>query len=187
VQPFDPLVFARWRRYKRYSTGIIGDLLVHVTAPLVWTLDAGWPVRVTATGGHYVDKVMENHDQVNITVQFEREHTLEILGSTCNATGLETVVRGHRATLYLGGNNCKLSPEQIYADELEEQNVKFESVPDQDLLRMNWLKCIRTREAPLSPVELGTKVMVVVDLATRSLWEGGALGFSPASMSAFRV
>ncbi|MGH7446647.1 MAG: Gfo/Idh/MocA family protein, partial [Longimicrobiales bacterium] len=54
-QPWDPAVYARWRRYRRYSTGIIGDLLVHRMAPLMQTLDAGWPVRVVAAGGHLVD------------------------------------------------------------------------------------------------------------------------------------
>jgi hypothetical protein len=144
-------------------------------------------VRVTATGGHYVDKAMENHDQINLTVQFEQEHTLEVSGSTCNATGIETMIRGHKANLYLSGNICELRPEQIFADEVEVQSVKFEPFDWQDLLRMNWLHCIRTREQNLSPVELGTKVMVIVDLATRSLGEGGAFGFSPASMTAFRI
>jgi predicted dehydrogenase len=185
--PFDPLLFARWRRYKKTSTGIIGDLLVHMMTPLIWALDVGWPVRVNATGGHYVDKAMENHDQVNITVQFEGEHTMEVLGSTCNATGIETMIRGHKGNLYLGGNNCELRPEQIFADEVEPKTAKFENVPDQDLLRMNWLHCIRTREPNLSPVELGTKVMVIVDLATRALWEGCAMSFSPASLTAFRT
>jgi predicted dehydrogenase len=185
--PFDPLLFARWRRYKRTSTGIIGDLLVHWMTPMIWALDVGWPVRVTATGGHYVDKAMENHDQVNITVQFEGEHTMEVFGSTCNATGIETMIRGHKGNLYLSGNSCEMRPEQIFADEVEAKTTKFESVPDQDLLRMNWLHCIRTREPNLSPVELGTKVMVIVDLATHSLWEGGAFGFSTASMTSFRI
>jgi predicted dehydrogenase len=185
--PFDPLLFARWRRYKRTSTGIIGDLLVHWMTPMIWALDVGWPVRVSATGGHYVDKAMENHDQVNITAQFEGEHTMEVLGSTCNATGIETMIRGHKGNLYLAGNSCEMRPEQIFADEVEPKTTKFESVPDQDLLRMNWLHCIRTREPNLSQVELGTKVMVIVDLATRSLWEGGSFGFSPASMTSFRI
>jgi len=185
--PFDTFIYHRWRRYKRFSTGIIGDLLVHVATPLVWALDCGWPVRVTATGGHYVDKAMENHDQVNITVQFEKEHTLDVLGSTCNSTGLETLIRGHKANLFLGGNNCELRPEQPYAEQVEGQSAKFESVEDQSLLRMNWLHCMRTREPNRSPVELGTKVMVIVDLATRALWEGHTWGFSPASLSAFPI
>ncbi len=35
-------------------------------APTILALDVGWPVRVSATGGHYIDKKMENHDQVNL-------------------------------------------------------------------------------------------------------------------------
>jgi predicted dehydrogenase len=185
--PFDTRIYHRWRRYKRFSTGIIGDLLVHQMTPLIWALDCGWPVRVTATGGHYIDKAMENHDQVNLTVQFEKEHTMDVLGSTCNSTGLEVLIRGHKANLFLGGNNCELRPEQPYAEQVEGQSAKFESVPDQDLLRMNWLQCIRTREPNQSPVELATKVMVIVDLATRSLWEGGTWTFSPASLTPART
>src|SRR5690606_21066827 len=37
--PWDPEVYARWRRYRRYSTGIIGDLLVHRITPLIMALD----------------------------------------------------------------------------------------------------------------------------------------------------
>ena len=69
--PWDPAVYARWRRYRRYSTGIIGDLLVHRMAPLVMAVDAGWPTRVVASGGHYIDTAMENHDQININIEFE--------------------------------------------------------------------------------------------------------------------
>ena len=185
--PFDTFIYHRWRRYKKYSTGIIGDLLVHVTTPLVWALDCGWPVRVSATGGHYVDKAMENHDQINLTVQFEKEHTMEVLGSSCNATGLETLVRGNKANLYLGGNNCELRPEQAFTEEVEGQSAKFETVPDQDLLRMNWLECMRSRAPNQSPVDLATRVMVIVDLATRSLWDGGAWAFQPASLTPARL
>lgn len=177
---WDPQVYARWRRYRRYSTGIIGDLLVHRITPLIWAMDLGWPVRVTAAGGHYIDKVMENHDQVNLTIEFENEHTMIVAGSTANEVGLETVIRGHKGNLYVGGRNAILRPEQLFADELEERTIVGEDIgDDQDALRRKWLECVHTREAPPSPVELGTKVMVIVDLATRSMWEGGAFGFDP--------
>jgi hypothetical protein len=39
----------------------------------------------------------------------------------------------------------------------------------------------------VSDVELGTKVMVIVDLATRSLWEGGAFGYDPARRKVKRL
>jgi predicted dehydrogenase len=183
--PWDPEVYARWRRYRRYSTGIIGDLLVHQMTPLMLALDQGWPVRVVASGGHYVDKAMENHDQVNINVEFEGEHTMLIAGSTCNETGLETMIRGHQANLYLGGRHCELRPERIFADEIDPRRVDCPDIgDDQDQLRLNWLQCMRTREPAVSGIDLATKMMVAVDLATRSLWEGRAFGFDPALMTA---
>jgi predicted dehydrogenase len=186
--PWDPEVYARWRRYRRYSTGIIGDLLVHQMTPLMLALDQGWPVRVVASGGHYVDKAMENHDQVNINVEFESEHTMLIAGSTCNETGLEVLIRGHKANLYLGGRHCELRPERIFADDIDPQRVECPDIGnDQDKLRLNWLQCMRTREPAVSGIDLATKMMVAVDLATRSIWEGQAYQFDPTTMPAAAV
>jgi predicted dehydrogenase len=180
--PWNPEVYARWRRYRKWSTGIIGDLLVHKITPLVHAIGLGWPIRVVASGGHYVDKVMENHDQVNINVEFENEHTMVIAGSTANQEGLPTVIRGHKANLYLDGRKTRLQPEQLFANEVEEKTFDGEDHgDDQDALRLRWLDSIRTRQPSVSPVELATKVMVIVELATRSMWEGAAFGFNPAN------
>jgi predicted dehydrogenase len=183
-QPWDPEVYWRWRRYRKYSTGIIGDLLVHKMTPLVFALDPGWPVRVTATGGHYCDKAMENHDQVNITVQFEKEHTMIVAGSTCNEQGLEEVIRGHMATLYTGGGEMVLRPERPFADEIDEERFQYTGMNPHDAIRHDFFQCVRTRKEPVSPVEMATKVMVIVDLATRSMWEGKAYAFDPKTLTA---
>jgi predicted dehydrogenase len=186
-RPFDTHVFHRWRRYRDFSTGIVGDLLVHVMTPMIHALDPGWPVHVVATGGHYVDEAMENHDQVNLQVQFESEHTLVVAGSTANAYGFEELIRGHQASLLMAGNNCRLAPEDIYADEVEPQDLKFEGVQEHDEHRLDWFRCIRSREQPRGDVETALKIMVIVDLATRSMWEGGAFKFDPATRSVARA
>jgi len=186
---WDPEVFHRWRRYRNWSTGIVGDLLVHVTTPLVYALDMGWPTRVVAIGGHYHDKAMENHDQVNITVEFEKGHTMVIAGSTCNETGLEVLVRGHQGNLYLAGNDCVLRPEREFAEEIEEQTFASgdPGIGDQDAHRLEWLASIRSRRAPIGDVDTATKVMVIVDLATRSMWDRASWSFDPATLSARRA
>ncbi|MBK8179305.1 MAG: Gfo/Idh/MocA family oxidoreductase [Planctomycetes bacterium] len=185
---WDPNVFFRWRRYRQWSTGIIGDLLVHVTTPLVWALDVGWPTRVVATGGHFHDTAMENHDQVNLSVEFEKGHTMTIAGSTCNETGVEILVRGHRANLYLASNDCVLRPERIFAEEIEEQTFKSPEIPpDQDAHRLHWLDCMRTRKPSIGDVETAAKVMVIVDLATKSLWSKGAYTFDPDKLAVVRA
>lgn len=180
---WNPEVYARWRRYKRYSSGIIGDLLVHHITPTLKAINVGWPVRVVATGGHMVDKAMENPDQININIDFENDHTMVVAGSTCNELGLERIIRGHKANLFVGGRNAIIRPERIWADEVEEREVapEGEVLDAQEMLRRHWVDCIRTREKPRSDVELGTKVMVIVDLAQRSFWEKAAFGYDPRS------
>ncbi|MEO6707956.1 MAG: Gfo/Idh/MocA family oxidoreductase [Planctomycetota bacterium] len=185
---WDPNVFFRWRRYKQWSTGVIGDLLVHVTTPLVWALDVGWPTRVVAIGGHFNDTAMENHEQVNLSVEFEKGHTMVIAGSTCNETGVEILIRGHKANLYLASDDCVLRPERVFAEEIEEQTFKSAPVPaDQDAHRLHWLDCIRTRKPAIGDVETAAKVMVIVDLATKSLWTKSAYTFDPSKLTSARV
>jgi predicted dehydrogenase len=185
---WDPKVFARWRRYKDFSTGIIGDLLVHVMTPLIFALDAGWPTRVVATGAHVVDHDMENFDQVNLTIQYENRHTMVVAGSTANEVGLETMIRGHRANIYLGGRHCDIRPERIYVDDVDREEILCPDIGnDQDQLRLNWLACIRSRQAAASNIDLASKVMVAVDLAAKSMWTGHAYEFDPRTLKARQV
>ncbi len=189
-QPWDPKVLARWRRYRKFSTGIIGDLLVHQMTPLLMALDktVGWPVHVVATGAHMVDKEMENHDQVNLTATFENGTTMTVAGSTCNEMGLENIIRCHKGNIYLNSRHCDIRPERIWSDDIDPETIECEDIGnDQDLHRVNWIKSIRSREQPLSGPELGTKIMVIVDLATRSIWEGKAFNFDPRTMTARAV
>lgn len=182
--PYDEEVYARWRRYKAYSTGVIGDLLVHYMTPLVMALDVGWPTRIVASGGHYIDKKMENHDQVNINAEFQKEHTMIIAGSTANELGLETIVRGHKANMYLTSKKMTIRPEQLFAEEVKADEFLAPDVGDpQDQLRIQWVNAIRSRVQPVSTVELGTKIMVIVDLATRSMWSGKAYSFDAERMT----
>jgi predicted dehydrogenase len=186
--PWNPEVYARWRRYRRYSTGIIGDLLVHQITPLVMAMDVGWPTRVVASGGHYVDKMMQNHDQVNLNVEFEKEHTMVVAGSTSNELGLEKVIHGRKGNIFVGGQTATLRPERLFADEVDEREIPATSTGDaQNNLRAAWIDCIRTRKPSPSPIDLATKVMVIVDLASRSLWQGGAYSYNPANQKVKRI
>ncbi len=187
--PWNPEIYARWRRYRQWSTGIVGDLLVHEITPLMMALETvGWPKRVTARGSHLIDKKMENHDQVNIIVEFESGHIMTVAGSTCNDTGVETLIRGHQANLYLADRHCTLRPQQLFANEIDEKKIECPDIgDDQDAHRLNWLHCIRTREKPLAGVELGTKVMLVVDLATKSMWDNCTFEFDKSTMTAKKV
>ncbi|MEM7755350.1 MAG: Gfo/Idh/MocA family oxidoreductase [Planctomycetota bacterium] len=186
---WDPKVYIRWRRYRDFSTGIIGDLLVHEITPLIFALDSvGWPKRVVATGGHYVDKEMENHDLVNLNIAWENDHSMIVAGATCNEVGLENLIRGHEANIYLNSRHCELRPTRPFVDEIDPVRIECPDIGnDQDVMRMTWLNAIRDRKQPDSTVDFATKVMVVVDLATRSLWDGHAYEFDRETMRVTRV
>ena len=189
-QDWDPKVFARWRRYRAFSTGIIGDLLVHEVTPLYMCVEkaAGWPVRVVAAGSHLIDHDMENHDQVNLLTTFESGHQMTVAGSTCNEVGVENLIRGHEGNIYLNSKDCQIRPTRPFADIMDPETIEFDRVAnDQDQLRLNWLKVMRDRSEPDSNIERGVRVMVMVDLATRSIWSGKAWSFDPESMTARAV
>ena len=49
---FDPLIFARWRCWKEYGTGVAGDLLVHLVSGMQYVLGINEPPkRAMAMGG----------------------------------------------------------------------------------------------------------------------------------------
>jgi len=51
-KPFDPFLFARWRCWKEYGTGVAGDLLVHLISGMEFVLGINEiPKRVSASGG----------------------------------------------------------------------------------------------------------------------------------------
>lgn len=189
MREWDPKIYARWRRYRDFSTGIIGDLLVHEMTPMIFALDLHFPTRVVASGNHVIDMEMENHDQVNLIVEYGNDdHQMVVAGSTANEKGLETVIRGHKGNMYLNGRNVEIKPERAFYDEIESETIECADVGgDHDALRKNWLECIHTREPAKSNIDLATKVMVAVDLATRSMWEGGAFAFDESKMKSSKA
>jgi predicted dehydrogenase len=51
-RPFDPLIFARWRCWKEYGTGVAGDLLVHLVSGMQYVMGINEPPkRALAMGG----------------------------------------------------------------------------------------------------------------------------------------
>jgi predicted dehydrogenase len=51
-RPFSPEIFARWRCWKEYGTGVAGDLLVHLVSGMMYVLNLNEPPkRAMASGG----------------------------------------------------------------------------------------------------------------------------------------
>ncbi len=111
-----------------------------------------------------------------------------VAGATNNENGLETLIRCHKANVYLNSRHCVIRPERAYVNDIDERTIECPDIGnDQDVHRLGWLECIRTREPAASGVDLGTQVMVAVDLASRSMWDGQAWGFNVEKMVAYPI
>jgi predicted dehydrogenase len=49
--PFNPIVFARWRAWKEYGTGVAGDLLVHLVSGMIFMADLNRPPSMVTSVG----------------------------------------------------------------------------------------------------------------------------------------
>ena len=66
---FDPYVFARWRCWKEYGTGVAGDLLVHLVSGMMYMLGINQPPqRAMAMGGILRWKDGRNMPDVHATL-----------------------------------------------------------------------------------------------------------------------
>jgi predicted dehydrogenase len=50
-RPFDPYLFARWRCWKEYGTGLAGDLLVHLVSGMMFILGINKPPKKAMSAG----------------------------------------------------------------------------------------------------------------------------------------
>ena len=66
---FDPYIFARWRCWKEYGTGLAGDLLVHLVSGMMFMLDMNEaPRQAMAIGGIRLWKDGRNMPDVHATL-----------------------------------------------------------------------------------------------------------------------
>jgi predicted dehydrogenase len=73
-RPFDPILFARWRAWKEYGTGVAGDLLVHLISGMMAVLGINEPPKqASAVGGIRHWKDGRNTPDVQATVYYYGE------------------------------------------------------------------------------------------------------------------
>ncbi|HLH07855.1 MAG TPA: Gfo/Idh/MocA family oxidoreductase [Terriglobales bacterium] len=95
-RPFNPEVFARWRCWKEYGTGVAGDLMVHLLSGMQFITGINQtPTRATAIGGIFrwkdgrdmpdVHTVLFNYGEtpvyVRLTLGTETPEAIRLMGS----------------------------------------------------------------------------------------------------------
>jgi len=75
LRPYDKLPHGGWwRTFMEYGNGITGDMCVHMLDSVRWMLDLGWPTKISATGGVFVQKEGKSNIADTQTAIFEYEN-----------------------------------------------------------------------------------------------------------------
>lgn len=71
-RPYDGSPHIRWwRAFMEYGNGVVGDMCVHMLDAVRWSMDLGWPTKITSTGGIWVQKDAKSNITDTQTALFE--------------------------------------------------------------------------------------------------------------------
>ena len=176
---FNADAYFRWRKYYPYCAGLLGDLVPHRLHPLMLATGAPeFPSRVVALGNKswHTDKntpgtpERDSPEQIEILAEFPSGLNILVTSSSVNEQGLNSMIRGHKATLYMGINSVDLKPEKAFADDIEPQSFDHLEPSGQKIPEMekNWFECIRSGQKPYGNIDLAVRVQTVISLAEMS-------------------
>ena len=185
--------FFRWRKYYPYCAGLLGDLFPHRLHPLVLaTGNPEFPVRVVAVGTKaiHTDKNTPGTQErdcpecLTLVAEFPSGYSLMVCSSSVNEYGLPDVIRGHQATLLIGGSNVELKPEAKFSEEVDAESFKnLTPVEDVGEHESNWIASIRANKLPNANIELAVRVQTIVSLGEMSDRLGIACHYDEKSRS----
>jgi predicted dehydrogenase len=112
-RPLDPNVFARWRCWREYGTGVAGDLLVHLISGMQFVLGINEvPKRVSAFGGIYRWKDGRDMPDVQAAL-FEYDNVPVYMRLSLGTESTEvTRFMGSKGVIELRGTSVTYIPQQ---------------------------------------------------------------------------
>ena len=109
---FDPKIFARWRCWKEYGTGVAGDLLVHLVSGMMFMLGLNEaPRQAAAMGGIRLWKDGRNMPDVHATLFYYGDLPVYMrlnLGTEMPETYR---IQGSKGLLEVTGSNVNFTPQ----------------------------------------------------------------------------
>ena len=170
----DPKAFSHFRWFWDYAGGMMTDWGVHVLDIALMAFDNPMPEYVTAVGGKfYLTDNRETPDTLLVSYRFpngfiatyENSHTTSIC--QFNKT-YGTVFYGTEGTLHVDRSGYMIFPEK--GSDLLEAKVNRSNDMNYDHWK-NFLECMRTRQRPISDIEIchtSTATCLLANVAYRS-------------------
>ena len=182
-QPFDEYRFRNWRWFWDFGGGIFTDLMVHQIDIAHWFLGVDHPATAVSIGDMFnAEGLWETPDTVQTLLRYpDREAQVYFEGTFANArNGAMLEFMGSEATLYLDRGRYEIHPERnkkIQASEMVlgsgPRGADFYDLPKGEVLHLsNWIECVRSRNRPNCPAEIGVGSASAAHLGNIALRSG---------------
>lgn len=174
-RPFSGERFFRWRKYWDYSGGPATELLFYRLAPLLTVLGPQMPVRVSATGGIFVNKDREVPDTFCLLAEYPR-FQMNLTATTATAGPsrfLGEVIYGNTGTIVIGAKSVTVHAEPVWESKMPESKRgthAFEVEPSNTLEHHfdDFVDAVRARRQPSAGVDFSLQAMTPILLGVDS-------------------
>ena len=168
--PFSASRFFQWRLYWDYAGGPATDLLVHIFTPVFCLLDLDYPARVLGGGGNFQYN-REVPDQCNIIADYQGGPSVVMMNSLSNYVGIKTVIRGTEGIIDWEADWDKSQSKGariIRLDNTVREFIPWSSFGNTEKLWVNLLDCVKSRETPYCPIDMGIRVQAPLNMGILS-------------------
>jgi predicted dehydrogenase len=200
LRPYDGLPHRGWwRAFMEYGNGIVGDMCVHMLDAVRWMLNLGWPVRISSSGGIYVQKEGKSNITDTQTAIFEFDNLTAVWqhrtwGSPVDPDypwgfkiyGENGVLAGspYRYDFIPNGDGKKIHKDAIYErenypEDLKEKDIELHTAPATRAQMLDFLSCIENGNRPVADIEeshISTASCILANLAMKT---GRTLRYDP--------
>jgi predicted dehydrogenase len=196
---FDRAVYAQWRCYWPFGSGMLTDLFVHRTTAMLKATGLRYPARVVGAGGIYLELDTREVPDVATVVADYNEGCQGLISSTmCNENSrLKQVIRGHNGAFEFGNGEqftefkfVAERPQVTFNADIKDEMIKTD-LSDEDLKKndttylhfKNWLDAMAAGKPELcnNTPDLGAAAVVTVILGAMSYRNGKVYHFDAAS------
>lgn len=174
---FDPHRFRNWRLFSDYAGGIVADQGAHVFDGIHLLMNASYPTAVTAAAGRPHKGGVDTPESVVATAEYPEDFVAVF---TVNYAAMKYKTRndqmnhfdGDKARMDIGREECNVYKQGAEETPALTKTSEFGFGKATDLHVANFLECVRTRQTPTAPLELGFQATLVTQMANLSLKHG---------------
>lgn len=200
--PFTGLPHRGWRAMMEYGNGITGDMCIHMFDTVRWMLDLGWPKRINASGGIYVQKGGRSNIADTQTATFEYDELNCVWQHRTWGTPADPeypwafILYGEKGTLKGSPMKYDFIPvregekiqkdvvyeKEKYPEDLTEKDIELHAAPATRLHMIDFLQAIEKGTKPVADIVNGHISTASCILANMSMELQRPLVYDPEKM-----